>query len=60
MENILYFGYKGASPALMGACAKKGISLCFLKPGGKFLARISGKSSGNVLLRKKQYRIVKK
>lgn len=57
MENILYFGYKGASPALMGACAKKGISLCFLKPGGKFLARISGKSSGNVLLRKKQYRI---
>jgi len=57
MENILYFGYKGASPALMGACAKKGISLCFLKPGGRFLARVSGKSCGNVLLRKKQYRI---
>jgi len=56
-ECILYFGYKGASPALMGACAKYGISLCFLKPGGKFLARVCGKSRGNVLLRKQQYRI---
>ena len=56
-ENILYFGYKGASPALMGECANRNISLCFYKPSGKFLARIVGKQYGNVLLRKKQYRV---
>ena len=57
LENILYFGYKGASPALMGACAERNIGLCFLKPGGRFLARLCGASYGNVLLRKEQYRI---
>lgn len=57
LENIVYSGYKGASPALMGACAKNNIGLCFLKPSGQFLARISGESRGNVLLRRAQYRI---
>lgn len=55
LEGILYFGYKGASPALMGACAENGISLCFLTPNGRFLARVCGETRGNVLLRKKQY-----
>lgn len=57
LENILYFGYKGASPFLMGECAKRGIGLCFLSPNGRFLARICGENPGNVLLRKKQYQI---
>ena len=57
LEQILYFGYKGVSPALMGECARRGISLCFYKPNGRFLARIVGTQSGNVLLRKKQYRV---
>lgn len=57
LEGILYFGYKGASPALMGACAKNGISLCFLTPNGRFLARVCGETRGNVLLRKKQYTV---
>ena len=30
LEGILYFGYKGASHALMGACARGGIGLCFM------------------------------
>jgi CRISPR-associated protein Cas1 len=55
LENIVCFGYPGASPALMGACAEKNIGLCFLQPNGRFLARISGKVKGNVLLRKRQY-----
>ena len=54
LEQILYFGYKGVSPALMGECARRGISLCFYKPNGRFLARIVGTQSGNVLLRKKK------
>ena len=57
LENILYFGFRGASPALMGECAKRQIGLCFLRSNGRFLARVCGASSGNVLLRKKQYRI---
>lgn len=57
LEGILYFGYKGASPALMGACAKNEIGLCFLTPHGRFLARVCGETRGNVLLRKKQYAV---
>lgn len=57
LENILYFGYKGASPFLMGECAKRGIGLCFLSVHGRFLARVCGENPGNVLLRKMQYRL---
>jgi len=57
LESIVCFGYTGASPALMALCAEKGVSLCFLNEHGKFLARVSGPVHGNVLLRKKQYRI---
>lgn len=57
LENIFYFGYKGASPALLGACVQKHIGFCFLTPQGKFLARVTGMAVGNILLRKEQYRI---
>lgn len=48
--------YPGASPALMGACAQRDVSLAFCTPRGRFLARVTGESSGNVLLRRAQYR----
>lgn len=57
LENIICFTYKGASPALMGACAERNIGMSFFSPRGKFLARATGKEYGNVLLRKEQYRI---
>lgn len=57
LSGILSFSYSGASPALMGACAERSISLSFCTPRGKFLARVSGESNGNVLLRRTQYRI---
>ena len=57
LEGIVMFGYTGASPALMGACASRGIDLCFLKPSGRFLARVSGEIRGNVLLRHRQHQI---
>ena len=57
LEAIVTFGYTGASPALMGACAKRNIDLCFLKQNGRFLARVVGESHGNVTLRKEQYRV---
>ena len=57
LEGIVAFGYTGASPALMGACAERNVALSFMKPGGKFLARVVGEVRGNVILRKAQYRI---
>lgn len=57
LENIICFTYKGASPALMGACAAHKIGISFFTPRGAFLARVVGKEYGNVLLRKEQYRI---
>ena len=56
LSDILSFAYPGASPALMGACAQRGIFLTFCTPRGKFLARVSGEANGNVLLRRAQYR----
>ena len=56
LSAILSFSYPGASPALMGACAQRGISLSFCTPRGKFLARVTGEVNGNVLLRRTQYR----
>lgn len=57
IENIVCFSYQGMSPALMGACADRSIGVCFLMPSGRFLARVSGKVKGNVLLRKRQYQM---
>ncbi|MFD3448244.1 type I-C CRISPR-associated endonuclease Cas1c [Microbacteriaceae bacterium 4G12] len=57
LEAICTFGHAGASPALMGACAKRDISITFLSRNGTFLARVTGESRGNVVLRKEQYRI---
>lgn len=57
LEAVVTFGYTGASPALMGACAEKNISLSFLTPSGRFLARVTGSQRGNILLRREQYRI---
>ncbi len=57
IESIITFGYSGASPALMYACAKHGISLSFMSRNGRFLARVTGEMKGNVILRRQQYRI---
>lgn len=54
--GIVCFGRAGASPALMAACAEAGVALSFLTPNGKFLARVEGPRTGNVLLRRAQYR----
>ena len=56
LEGIVCFGYTGASPSAMHLCCEKGVELSFLTEHGKFMARVSGEVSGNVLLRRKQYR----
>ncbi len=57
LQSIVSFSYSGASPALMGACAKRQIGFALCTPRGKFLARVCGESHGNVLLRRTQYRV---
>ncbi len=54
--NIICFGQVSVSPFLMGYCAEQGIGLAFYTEYGKFLARVQGKQTGNVLLRRIQYR----
>ncbi|MFM1652544.1 type I-C CRISPR-associated endonuclease Cas1c [Brevibacillus sp. B_LB10_24] len=54
LESVVAFGYTGASPALMGYCAERNISIVFLTMNGRFLARVIGATKGNVVLRKRQ------
>jgi CRISPR-associated protein Cas1 len=56
IANILCFGQISVSPFLMGYCGEQGIGLAFYTEYGKFLARVQGKQTGNVLLRRAQYR----
>jgi len=56
LDGIVSFGRPGASPALLAACAEAGITVSHLDPNGRFLARVEGPRSGNVLLRRAQFR----
>ncbi len=55
LEDIYCFSFMGCSPALMGKCADYGINLSFFSPSGNFLARMQGKTKGNIFLRKAQF-----
>lgn len=56
LESLVCIGRVAVSPQLLGHCSISGISICYLTPQGRFLARVEGPTSGNVLLRRAQYR----
>ena len=57
LDGIVSFGWDNtASASLMAACHTHGVALSFLSPFGKFLASSYGGVSGNILLRREQYR----
>ncbi len=56
LGSIVCFGQVTCSSPLMHLCADRGVSICFLSSYGKFWARVHGPVSGNVLLRREQYR----
>lgn len=56
LSGIVCFGQVSMSPFLMGFCAENKVAVSFLTEYGHFLASIQGKVSGNVLLRREQYR----
>ena len=54
--GVVCFGQVSLSPYLMGFCAENDVAVSFLTETGKFLAKVQGYTSGNVLLRREQYR----
>lgn len=56
LGSIVCFGQVSCSPPLMALCAERGVAISFLSEQGRFLARVEGRVSGNVLLRREQYR----
>lgn len=56
ISGIVCFGQVTCSPFLMGFCAENGVEISFLSEYGRFLARVQGPVTGNVMLRREQYR----
>lgn len=56
LGGVVCFGNVACSPFLLGHCAENGVAVSFLSEHGRFLARVHGPVSGNVLLRREQYR----
>jgi CRISPR-associated protein Cas1 len=56
LDGIVCFGQVSCSPFLMGFCADRDVSISYLTEYGRFLAKVTGPVSGNVLLRREQYR----
>ena len=54
--GIVCFGRIGFSPQLLGLCGERDVHVSFLSESGRFLARLHGPVTGNVLLRRAQYR----
>lgn len=56
LNSIVCFGNVMCSPFLFGLCGERNVPISFLTESGRFLARVHGPVSGNVLLRREQYR----
>jgi len=56
LGGIVCFGQVSCSPPLMALCGERNVAISFLSEHGKFYARVQGPVSGNVLLRREQYR----
>jgi CRISPR-associated protein Cas1 len=56
-ESVVCFGRVSATAPLMGFCAQRGVHISFFSEHGRFLARVDGPVRGNVLLRRRQYRL---
>ena len=56
ISGLVCLGRASISPSLMNACAEAGVTISFLTEHGRFLARVEGPRSGNVLVRRTQHR----
>jgi CRISPR-associated protein Cas1 len=55
IASVVCLGPVTVSPFALGLCAEHGVTVTFLTTWGRFLARVEGPVSGNVLLRRAQY-----
>lgn len=56
LEGVVLFGHVGCSTSVLGACALHGVTVVILDETGRFQARVCGPTSGNIHLRREQYR----
>ncbi len=56
LESIVLFGQQHVTPAALQLCAEQDVAVCFLTESGRLLSRVSAVGSGNVLLRRTQFR----
>lgn len=57
LQQVICFGYNGASTGAMHLCVENAVTLTFMRANGRFLASVNGETKGNVLLRRAQYRV---
>lgn len=57
VDSVAVFGNVMVSPQAMAFCAEAGVSICFLTAYGRLVARVDAPASGNVLLRRRQFRL---
>jgi CRISPR-associated protein Cas1 len=57
LEGLVCWGRVSCTPPVLALCCENGVGISFLSEQGRFLARVTGPVSGNVLLRRQQYRM---
>jgi len=57
IESLVCYGAVTCSSFVLGLCCEHGVGVSMMTEQGRFMARVSGPVSGNVLLRRQQYRI---
>ena len=55
--HIFCFGNVLVSPFLLGFCSENNVNVAFFGEHGRYFGRLQGRQSGNVLLRRAQYRL---
>ena len=56
IESLVCYGQVACSPFVLGLCCERGVGISLMTESGRFLARVTGPVSGNVLLRRQQFR----
>jgi CRISPR-associated protein Cas1 len=56
LQALTLFGNVMVSPGALSLCAEAGVSVTFLSETGRLMARVDAPVSGNVLLRREQFR----
>ncbi len=58
LGGIVCIGHVNCSASLFALCAENKIGISYISDYGRFQARVTGPSSGNVLLRRAHYRMI--